>query len=419
MANILIKHTKALIDGNAVDADIAVTDGVIVSMKGAPEGFVPDTVIDGTGKLCMPGLINAHTHAYMSLFRSYADDVAFDDWLFGRILPKEDTLTPEDAYWGTMLSCIEMIKSGTTTFCDMHLFPGIPAKAARDAGMRAVITRGLTGSDGGERRIGEALAEWNDLKHDPLLSCMLAPHAIYTCDEPFLRRVKQVAEQTGLPINIHLSESEKEITDCLAAHGVSPVEYLAKLGLFEHKTLAAHCVHLSELDIMLLAERGVSVAHNPKSNLKLANGIAPVKQMLDAGVNVCLGTDGAGSNNALNMFSEMNFACLLPKGINKEGAVVSAKEVLRMATVDGAKALALEGVGELKAGMQADIAILDLNRVSFCPLHDVAGALCYAANGSEVETVIIGGEIVMQNGVLTKIDEEEVCYNVRRITANW
>ncbi len=419
MANILIQNTKALIDGEMVPADIAIADGVILSMNGAPEGFVPETVINGEGKLCMPGLVNTHTHAYMSLFRSYADDVAFDEWLFGRVMPKEDAMTSDDAYWGTMLSCIEMIKSGTTTFCDMHMFPGIPAKAARDAGMRAVITRGLTGTDGGERRISEALHEWNDWKHDPMISCMLAPHAIYTCDEPYLRRIKTLAEQTGLPINIHLSESEKEVADCYAAHGCSPVEYLAKLGIFEHKTLAAHCVHVSELDIMLLADCGVSVAHNPKSNLKLANGIAPVKQMLDAGINVCLGTDGAGSNNALNLFSEMNFACLLPKGINKEGAVVSAKEVLRMASVGGAKALGLQNVGALKAGMQADIAILDLGRIAFRPLHDIAGALCYAANGSEVETVLIGGEIVMQNGSLTKIDEEEVYYNIERMTANW
>jgi len=419
MANILIKHTKALIDGEMVPADIAIRDGVIVSMDGAPAEFVPDTVIDGEGKLCMPGLVNAHTHAYMSLFRSYADDVAFGEWLFGRILPKEDTLTPEDAYWGTMLSCIEMIKSGTTSFCDMHLFAGIPAKAAHDAGMRAVITRGLTGSDGGERRIAEALSEWNEWKHDPLITGMLAPHAIYTCDEPFLRRLIEVAEETGLGINIHLSESQKEIDDCYAAHGCSPVEYLTKLGMFAHKTLAAHCVHLSELDIMLLAENGVSVAHNPKSNLKLANGIAPVKQMLEAGVNVCIGTDGAGSNNALNMFSEMNYACLLPKGVNKDGATVSAKEVLRMATVGGAKALGLQNVGELKVGMQADIAILGMHHVAFRPLHDIAGALCYAASGNEVETVIIGGEIVMQNGVLTKIDEEEVYYHAERITADW
>ena len=226
MSKLYIPHTKALVDGTAVDADIAIENGVIVSMNGTPDGFVPDTVIDGADKLCIPGLINAHTHAYMSLFRSYADDVAFGEWLFDRVMPKEDALTPDDAYWGTLLACIEMIKSGTTTFCDMHMFEGVPAKAARKAGMRAVITRGLTGTEGGERRINEAMREWNDWKHDPLVSCMLAPHAIYTCDEPYLRRIKALAEQTGLPINIHLSESLPEISDCRAAvhtiHLLSP-----------------------------------------------------------------------------------------------------------------------------------------------------------------------------------------------------
>lgn len=417
--NILIKNTKALSGGQIVEAEIAVQDGVILSMTGAPEGFAADKVIDGEGKLCIPGLVNAHTHVYMSLFRNYADDVAFTEWLFDRVLPKEDAMSVEDAYWGTLLGCIEMIKSGTTTFCDMYPIAGMAAEAARKAGMRAVVSRGLTGSEGGERRIAEALGEWEKWKHDPMVTHMLAPHAIYTCDTPFLERVMQVSDETGMLINTHLSESEKEIADCYAQHGCSPVEYLAKLGLFERKTLAAHCVHLSEVDIMLLAEKGVSVAHNPKSNLKLANGIAPVKQMLDAGVNVCLGTDGAGSNNTLNMFSEMNFACLLPKGVNKQGDVVSAKTVLQMATLNGAKALSLEKVGDLQAGWRADIAILDLHRPWLYPMHDMANALCYSANGTEVETVLIDGEIVMEQGKMTLIDEEEVYANVARIARDW
>ena len=417
--NILIKNTKALSGGQIVEAEIAVQDGAILSMTGTPEGFVADKVIDGEGKLCIPGLVNAHTHVYMSLFRNYADDVAFTEWLFDRVLPKEDAMSVEDAYWGTLLGCIEMIKSGTTTFCDMYPIAGMAAEAARKAGMRAVVSRGLTGSEGGERRIAEALGEWEKWKHDPMVTHMLAPHAIYTCDTPFLERVMQVSDETGMLINTHLSESEKEVADCYEQHGCSPVEYLAKLGLFDRKTLAAHCVHLSEMDIMLLAEKGVSVAHNPKSNLKLANGIAPVKQMLDAGVNVCLGTDGAGSNNTLNMFSEMNFACLLPKGVNKQGDVVSAKTVLQMATLNGAKALSLENVGDLQEGWKADIAILNLEHPWMYPMHNIANALCYSATGTEVETVIIGGEIVMEQGKMTLIDEEEVYANVARIARDW
>lgn len=419
MENILIKNTKALSGGQVVEAEIAIANGVILSMNGVPEGFTADKVIDGTGKLCIPGLVNAHTHVYMSLFRNYADDVAFTEWLFDRVLPKEDAMSVEDAYWGTLLGCIEMVKSGTTTFCDMYPIAGMSAEAARKAGMRAVVSRGLTGSEGGERRIAEALGEWETWKHDPMVTHMLAPHAIYTCDTPFLERVMQVSDETGMLINTHLSESEKEIADCYEAHGCSPVEYLAKLGMFDRKTLAAHCVHLSELDIMLLAEKGVSVAHNPKSNLKLANGIAPVKQLLDAGVNVCLGTDGAGSNNTLNMFSEMNFACLLPKGVNKQGDVVSANTVLQMATVNGAKALSLDKLGDLQAGWKADIAILNLDHPWMYPMHNVANALCYSATGTEVETVIIGGEVVMEDRRMTKIDEEEVYANIARIAKDW
>ncbi len=419
MENILIKRTKALSGGQIIDTDIAVSNGVTVSLQGAPEGFAADKVIDGEGKLCIPGLVNAHNHAYMSLFRNYADDVAFGEWLFEKVLPKEDTMSVEDAYWGTMLACMEMIRTGTTTFCDMYPIAGMSANAARKAGMRVAVSRGLTGSDGGERRIAEALAEWEEWRDDPMVTHLLAPHAIYTCDTPFLKRVIEVSQQTGLDINIHLSESEKEVADCYAQHGCSPVEYLAGLGMFDRKTLAAHCVHLSELDILLLAEKGVSVAHNPKSNLKLANGIAPVKQMLDAGVNVCLGTDGPGSNNTQNMFSEMNFACLLPKGINKQGEVVSAGTVLQMATLNGAKALSLDKVGDLQEGWQADLSILDLHRVQFYPLHNVANALCYSANGTEVETVLIGGEIVMEQGRFTKFDEDEVYANIRRIAKDW
>ncbi len=422
--DLLIRNTRALVrgaDGHyaETDAEIAISDGIILSMHGAPEGFSPDRVLDGTGKLCIPGLINCHTHLYMSLFRNAADDVAFDEWLFRRILPREETLTAEDAYWGTLLSCIELLKRGTTCFCDMHMFPGVPARAARKAGLRAVVSRGLTGSEGGERRVSEALGEWEEVKDDPLTTFMLAPHAIYTCDEAFLRRIADLSGETGLPIHTHLAESVKESADCYREHGCSPAAYLDRVGILSHKTLAAHCVQLSESDIRLLAARGVSVAHNPKSNLKLANGVAPVRRMLEQGVNVCLGTDGAGSNNAQNLFSEMNFACLLPKGIERDGAAVSAEEVFAMATENGAKALSLEKVGRLEEGWQADIVLLDLHRPAFSPPGRTLRALCYAADGSEVETVLVGGQVVLDRGVLPFIDEEEVYFHVAKITKDW
>lgn len=418
-SSLQIQNTCALVNGEVVPADIAIADGRIVSMKGAPDGFVPDRVLDGTDKLCIPGLINCHAHLYMSLFRNYADDVAFDEWLFGRILPREDTLSAEDGYWGTLLACVELLKSGTTTVCDMHMFPGMTPKAARQAGMRAVVSRGLTGPEGGERRIAEALAERDAWQADPMVRFLLGPHAIYTCDEAYLRRIASLADETGLPIHVHLSESVQEVQDCYRLHGCSPVAYLERVGILEHKTLAAHCVHVSEPDLELLAKYDASVAHNPKSNLKLANGIAPVKRMLELGVNVCLGTDGAGSNNALNLFSEMNYACLLPKGVHGDGAVVHAGQVLHMATLGGAEALSLPQVGQLQEGWQADVVLLDLNRPAFVPRRNLVGALCYSANGSEVDTVLVGGEVVVEHGRLTKIDEEEVYAHVAQIARGW
>ncbi len=416
--NLLLTDVTALTDDGVKQTAIAVADGRIRSMCGAPDGFAPEQVLDGSGKLCIPGLCNCHTHLYMSLFRNYADDLAFDDWLFGRILPKEDTLTEEDAYWGAMLSCIELLKSGTCAVCDMHMFPSVTPRVAKKLGIRAVVTRGLTGPEGGERRLREAIAEYEEWKDEPLLSFMLAPHAVYTCDESYLRTVASTAERMGLPIHTHLSESEQEVRDCYREHGCSPVRYLERLGLFANKTLAAHCVHLSEDDMEILAKNGVSVAHNPKSNLKLANGVAPIRQLLERGVNVCLGTDGAGSNNSLNLFSEMQFACLLPKGMERDGRVVSADEVFRMASVNGARALSLAS-GELKEGALADLVLMNLHTPAFCPNHDPVHALCYAANGSEVDTVLVGGEVVLEHGKPVFVDENEVYERVAYLTRTW
>lgn len=416
--NLLLTDVSAVTPDGVIQTDIAVENGRIRSLHGAPRGFVPERVLDGSGKLCIPGLCNCHSHLYMSLFRNYADDLAFDDWLFGRILPKEDTLTEEDAYWGTLLSCIELLKSGTTTVCDMHMFPSVTPRAAKKIGIRAVVTRGLTGPEGGERRLREAIAEYEQWKDEPLLSFMLAPHAVYTCDEAYLRTVISTAERMGLPIHTHLSESEKEVRDCVREHGCSPVRYLERLGMFANRTLAAHCVHVSEDDMEVLAKNGVSVAHNPKSNLKLANGIAPVKRLLEHGVNVCLGTDGAGSNNSLNLFSEMQFACLLPKGTERDGRAVSANEVFRMASANGASALSLP-CGELREGNLADLVLLNLHTPAFCPNHDPLHALCYAANGSETDTVLVGGEIVLEHGKPVFADEQEIYEHVAYLTKGW
>ena len=412
--NILLKNIKAIIkkeEGYAVEnTDIYISEHEIVSVGEAVDGFMADKIIDGEGKLAIPGFINAHTHAYMSLFRNCADDLEFDDWLFGTILPMEDKLTGEDAYWGTLLSCIEMIKTGTTSFIDMHLFPHDVAQAVADIKMRAVLTRGLVGEDddeGGIERIKQAVADIEEFKDSRLIKFMLAPHAPYTCNDGYLKICAKAAKELGVGINTHLAESENEMKTIKERYGCSPIELMERTGIFENKTVAAHCVNLSDYDIELLKKYDVTVATNPVSNMKLGNGFAPVEKLLEKGVNVALGTDSSASNNNLNMISEMNTLTLIHKGTAKNAQTVSAKEGFEIATVNGAKAIG-EKVGLIEKGYLADIAIMNLDYPWLKPESDLIAALAYSATGAEFETVIIDGEIVMEDRKILFADEKEV-----------
>ena len=272
--NILIKNIKMLINGGTPKGDICISGNKILSAGVIPEGFAADKVIDGSDKLAIPGLINCHTHTYMSLFRNLADDLSFEDWLFGAIMPREDALSPEDAYWGAMLSCAEMIKTGTTCFMDMHMFPAMTASAADKLGMRAVMTRGLTGSDrndkDGIRRYNEHMDERERFKGNDRITFKLGPHAIYTCGEDYLRWLIEKAHETEQEFHIHLSETTTEVQNCYKERSKSPVEYLNDIGFLDIKTCAAHCVHVSDSDMDILAEKHVSVIHNPDENLNLA-----------------------------------------------------------------------------------------------------------------------------------------------------
>ncbi|MBQ3229882.1 MAG: amidohydrolase [Clostridia bacterium] len=413
--NLLIKNI-ILPDGDKLKtADICVSNGIIKSIGSVPDGFVADETVEGGSRLAIPAFVNAHTHAYMSVLRNAADDLPFMQWLFEGVMPREEKLNNEQAYWGSLLACAEMIRRGCGTFCDMHLFPGASARAAIDSGMRAVVSRGLTGSDGGQRRLDEQYAEIEEFKGYDNIKFMLAPHAIYTCDKEFLLKVSAEAKRLGLGLNIHLSESKAEFEDCLRDNGCTPTEYVASLGLFENKTLAAHCVQLTENDISLLAKYNVSVASNPKSNLKLGNGIAPIYQLDQAGVNVCIGTDSAASNNSLNMFAELNYMTLLHKGTNYDSTAIPAKKALDFATVNGARALGFEKLGKLEEGWAADIALLDTNVPQMVPLRNYYAAVCYCCDGSETDTLVLNGKVVMKNKQLLTIDEEQLFYNVNKI----
>jgi len=417
--NILIKDILALLPGGAETCSVYISDRTINSVTSAPEGFVADKTIYGSGKMLIPGLCNAHTHASMTILRNCADDLLFNDWLFGRIMPLEDKLTADDCYWGTMLAIMEMLRSGVTSFIDMYYFMDALSRAVEESGIRAVLSRGLIGGaddpSAGESRLREALGAIDEWKGCDNLSFMLAPHAPYTCDEGFQREVAAEAKRRGLAINTHISESLTEIDTIRGKYGCSPVGLLDRTGLLTNTTVAAHCVHVTDEDIAILAKRGVFVVTNPVSNLKLANGIAPVPKMLKAGVKVALGTDGASSNNSLNMFRELSVLSLIHKGFNHDALAITAREGLTIATKNGALAMGHKNAGEIKAGNVADLVILDLGKPNMQPINDPVAALVYSTNGSEVETVIVGGKVLMENRDFLTIDSEKVTFEVSKI----
>jgi 5-methylthioadenosine/S-adenosylhomocysteine deaminase len=415
---ILIENILAVLPGGPKVRSIYISDGKIESVDTRPADFVPDKTINGSGRLLIPGLINAHTHAYMTVFRNYADDLPFNDWLFDKIMPLEDSLTPDDCYWGTLLGIMEMLRSGTTAFADMYIHTNCAPRAVSDSGIRAVLSRGLSGGEGdpaGARRLRDALDEIEAWSGHDNITFMLAPHAPYTCDPGYQREIAREAARLGLRVNIHVSESLAEIETIRERYGCSPVELIDRNGLLTDKTLAAHCVQLDDRDISLFAERGASIVTNPISNLKLANGVAPVLKMLGAGINVALGTDSAASNNSLNLFRDLNYLTLLHKGINHDAEAVSARTGLEIATVNGARALGLSGTGKIEAGMAADLAVIDLDRPNMQPVNDPVAAIAYSAFGSEVETVIVGGRVLMEKCEFLTIDGEKVIDEVNKV----
>lgn len=420
---ILLKEILAVLPKDGKDeicrTDIYLQGDKIAGIGAEPEGFSGEKVIDGKDKLVIPGLINAHTHSYMALLRNVADDLTFEDWLFGHIEPIEDRLEPEDAYWGACLAILEMMRSGTTCFSDMQMHIHQTSRAVSESGMRAVIARGLVGSgddEAGQSRLREAYEEKEAWKDCPRLTYFLGPHAPYSCDEDFQRIVASEAAKNHMGIHIHLSESTNEVENIRGQYGASPIALARRAGLFDGLAAAAHCVHVDEEDLEILKECQVSVITNPASNMKLGNGFAPVPDMLAKGINVCIGTDGAASNNSLNMFHEMNLLGLIHKGVRQKADCVSAREVFRMATIGGAKALGMEQtIGSIEVGKKADLAILNLRTPSMTPRNDLLAGLCYSANGSEVETVIIDGKVTMEDGKILTLDEDRIYAEISRI----
>lgn len=375
-------------------------------------------IIDAENMLIMPGLINSHTHVYMNFMKNSADDIPFNSWLNGRIFPIEAKMCNSDFYWTTLLGIIEMIKTGTTCYLDMHICENECAKAAADSGVRAFMGKCITGTDlytDGFNDFSKAVEEKERYEND-LLKFVLSPHSVYACSPKLLQQISEEAEKRSMLKHIHLSESNKEIDECLAKYGKTSVELLDSIGFLDSRTIAAHCVKINEKDIDIMARKKVNVATNPASNAKLANGIAPVSEIIKSGINVTLGTDSAASNNTLNMFREMGIFSLIHKAVGETATDFNANTVLKCATVNTADALSMhKKIGNICEGAFADLIFIDLNSPSLFPNNDIVSSLCYSANGSEVDSVMINGNFIMKKRNLTTIDSERVYYEVSRI----
>ncbi|WP_333594867.1 amidohydrolase [Anaerospora hongkongensis] len=419
MSKILLKNTEFLAaNGKMQKGDIAIEGSVIKEIGGITASWQADRVIDCTDKLAVPGFINTHTHAAMTLFRSYADDMALMDWLENKIWPAEANLTADDVYWGTQLAIAEMLKSGTTTFADMYFFMPQVAQAVEQSGIRAVLARGMAGvAPTAEQALIESetfYREWHNAA-EGRITVMLGPHAPYTCPPAYLKKVVALSEKLGAEIHIHLAETAGEVKTCIEKHGKTPIALMNDLGVLDRGVLAAHCVHVSAEDIQIMKQKNVRVAHNPGSNMKLASGIGPVPEMLAAGLNVGLGTDGAASNNNLDMLEEMRLAAMLHKVHRGDPLLIPASTAVSMATTFGANALGLGQVtGCLLPGFKADITLFDMRAPHWYPRHDRASLLIYSAAAADVHTVIVDGKILLDNRTLTTIDEEQMLKEVQQ-----
>jgi 5-methylthioadenosine/S-adenosylhomocysteine deaminase len=317
-----------------------------------------------------------------------------------------------------MLGVAELIRSGVTCFSDMYFFMEETAKAVEEAGIRAVLARGLVGGDNDDGRRFEETRKLYKSWHNGAggrIKVMVGPHAPYTCSPGYLRKVVELARELNVGIHIHIAESADEVEESLKNYGKSPVRHIYDLGLFDIPTVAAHCVHLSDEDIEILAENKVSVVNNPTSNLKLASGFAPVEKMIKKGINVALGTDGPSSNNNLNMFEEMNLAAIINKSVNHDATSIPAITAIKMATVNGAKALGLEKeIASIEVGKKADLIIIDTQKPHFYPRHNIISALAYSAQASDVKTVIVDGKIVMEDYEIKTIDTERIMFEAEK-----
>ena len=394
---------------------LCVKGDIIVRVGDLDDGsFAARKLVDAKGGLILPGLVNGHTHAAMSLFRGLADDLPLMEWLNNYIFPAEKRMNADFVYTGTLLACAEMIMSGTTTFCDMYLFEDQVAQAAFLSGMRCLageVLYDFTSPNYGEIEKGfeyteSLILKWRD---NPLISIAVEPHSLFTCSPDLLTRANELALRHNVPLIIHVAETLSEIAEVKKSYGKAPIEHLNSLGLLGPHLIADHAVHLNENEILQIAEHGVKIIHNPESNMKLASGIAPIPDLQARGVTVGIGTDGCASNNNLDLFTEMDMAAKLHKVKAMDPTMMDAVTVLRMATIEGARALGLADIaGSLEQGKRADVIIVDTNKPHLTPMYNPFSHLVYSARGNDVSHSIINGRLVMEDRKLLTLDLKEV-----------
>jgi len=417
---VTMDNSRRIIENGAV----AVKNGRILAISRATEiarDYAAGEVINAVGKVVIPGLINGHTHVPMTLFRGLADDLDLQEWLTKYIFPAEaKNVSEEFVRVGTRLGLAEMIRGGTTTYCDMYYFEDAIADETSKAGMRGVLGETIIDFPVADNKTNtEAMAyverfvsHW---KGNSLIVAAIAPHAPYTVSEEHLKAARAFSDRTGAPIVTHISETKREVDDSLKAKGASPIDYLARIGFLNNRVIAAHVVWPTEEELGLLKKLGVGVVHNPQSNMKLASGVAPVPEMLKQDLPVGLGTDGAASNNDLNLWEEMDTAAKLHKVISKDPKVVNAKEAFEMATIRGARAIHLEReIGSIEKGKRADLVIVDLDDLNQTPYYIIYSDLIYATKAADVRTVIIEGRVVMRDRHLLTLNEETIKADARR-----
>ncbi len=410
--NYLDLENEKIIEG----ADIFI-EGNLIKKIGNNLQIKASEVIDGNFLLMTPGFVNGHTHLGMSYFRNYADDLKLMDWLENEIWPIENKLTADDIYWSSLLSICENIKSGVTNFCDMYYEMDRVCDATIISGIRGTLTRGLTDNDGkGKEKLKSVRELYNNYhnKANGRIKVVPAPHAIYTCSENFLREISDLSKDLDGIINIHLSETKGEVENSLKEHGMTPISYVNSLGLLDNHVIAAHCVHITDEEISLIKDKKFYPIYNPTSNLKLASGFTPVEKLLKNNIIMGIGTDGDSSNNSQNLLQDMHIGAIVNKAREMDEQAVKAIEILKMATINGQKALGISKAGLIKEDYLADLTIFNLKSSNFTPKNNLINALVYSATAEDVRDVLCDGKFVMRNRELVNLDEERIKFEVNR-----